>query len=91
MARTEPENFGGSPLRSGRMLVRNREIEMRLEAARRQTRRRWLLRLGLTAIGLFVVLSLLAPGRAGAADCAGTACEALAAITIHDEMGRARG
>jgi hypothetical protein len=91
MARSELQNFGGSPLRSGRMLIRNRETEMRLEAARRRTRGGRLLRLGLTAFGLFLVLSFLAPGRAGATDCAGTECGALAAITIHDEMGRARG
>jgi hypothetical protein len=66
MACTEAENFGGSAIRSGRMLVRKREMEMHLEAARRRTRGGRLLRLGLTAIGLFLVLSLLAPGRAGA-------------------------
>jgi hypothetical protein len=74
------------------MQIRNREMEMRLQAARRRTTRGGrLLRLGLTAIGLFLVLSFLAPGRAGAANnCAGTEYGALASITIHDEMGRAR-
>jgi hypothetical protein len=50
------------------MLIRNRNMEMRLEAARRRTRGRRLFRLGLIAVGLFLILSFLAPGRAGAAD-----------------------
>jgi hypothetical protein len=66
-------------------------MEMGREGARRRTRGGRLLRLGLAAVGLFLVLSFLAPGRAGAANnCAGTECGALAAITIHDERGRAR-
>jgi hypothetical protein len=90
MARTEPENFGGSALRSVRMPIRNRETEMRLEAARRRTRGGRLLRLGLTAVGLFIVLSFLAPGRSGATDRSTIESEALVATTIHDERGRTR-
>lgn len=90
MARSELQNFGGSPLRRGRMLIRNRDTEMRLEAARRRTRGGRLLRLGLTAVGLFLVLSFLAPGRAGATDCSTIESEALVATTIHDERGRTR-
>jgi hypothetical protein len=66
MPRTEAENFGGPALRSGRMLIRNREMEMSREATQKRPRGGRLLRLGLTAVGLFLLLSLLAPGRAGA-------------------------
>jgi hypothetical protein len=65
------QSIAAARLRAEQMLTSGREMrEMTtyLRADRRTTRLGRLARLGLTAVGLFLILGLLTPGRAGAAN-----------------------